>query len=299
MTSDDTPDLPNSAGAARRVKLAPGLYFVSTPIGSARDITLRALDILLSADVIAAEDTRTARHLMEIHGIPLGERPLIAYHDHSGPKERARLVQRLEGGASVAYVSEAGTPLVADPGFQLSRDAISAGVTVTAAPGPSAAVMALTVSGLPSDRFLFAGFPPQTGGTRRKWLAEVGAVEATVVLYESPKRIHRLLGELCESWADDRPAALCRELTKRFEEVRRGSLRDLLEGADDLTLKGEMALVVGQGDPAEVSEEDVDEALRQALLTMRVKDASATVAEALGLARRDVYQRALQLKDGS
>jgi len=293
----DRPTGPESAGAARRVKLEAGLHFVSTPIGSARDITLRALDILLSADVIAAEDTRTARHLMEIHGIPVSDRPMIPYHDHNGAQARPRILAHLDAGASVAYVSEAGTPLVADPGYALGRAVLEAGHAVSAAPGASAAIMALTVSGLPSDRFLFAGFPPAKAGERATWLAELAPLRATLILYESPKRVHRLLGELCEHWGADRPVALCRELTKRFEEVRRGSLAEVLEDIEGATLKGEVVLVVGRGVARAASPDDLDAALREALGRLRVKDASAEVADMLGLPRRDVYQRALTLKE--
>ncbi|MDD8023474.1 MAG: SAM-dependent methyltransferase, partial [Paracoccaceae bacterium] len=167
---EQTEDLGGSApdhGVRRGAKpLGTGLYFLATPIGAARDITLRALDILTSADVIAAEDTRTLRHLMEIHGVALNHRPLIAYHDHNGEAARPKLLRALSEGKSVAYASEAGTPLVADPGYQLGRAAIAAGHPVFAAPGPSAVLAALTVSGLPSDRFLFAGFPPNTASAR-------------------------------------------------------------------------------------------------------------------------------------
>jgi 16S rRNA (cytidine1402-2'-O)-methyltransferase len=180
----------------------PGLHFVSTPIGAARDITLRALDVLAGADVLAAEDTRTLRHLMEIHGVPLGDRPLWPYHDHNGDAMRPRLLRALEEGKSVAYASEAGTPLVAGPGYQLARAAIAAGGPVLAAPGASAVLAALTVSGLPSDRFLFAGFPPTGAGDRARFLAEVGSVQATLILYESPKRVNRLLIELRDSLGD-------------------------------------------------------------------------------------------------
>ncbi|NKX44104.1 16S rRNA (cytidine(1402)-2'-O)-methyltransferase [Roseicyclus persicicus] len=285
------------ATGGRRAELAPGLYLVATPIGAARDITLRALDILATAEVLAAEDTRTLRHLMDIHGIKLGDRPLIAYHDHNGAEARPRILRALSEGRSVAYCSEAGTPVVADPGYQLARAAIGAGLPVTAAPGPSAAIMALSLSGLPSDRFLFAGFPPAQAGARARWLDEIGDVPATLILYESPKRISRLLGELCEAWGADRPAALCRELTKRFEEVRRGTLGALRDGLAEAPVKGEIALVVGR--PLDVAPEaaDVEAALREALGRLRVKEAAAEVAEALGLPRRDVYQMALALKD--
>jgi 16S rRNA (cytidine1402-2'-O)-methyltransferase len=291
-----TQDTQTGQGPARKAALAPALYLVATPIGAARDITLRALDILASADVLAAEDTRTLRHLMDIHGIKLGDRPLWAYHDHNGAAVRPRIVQALAEGRSVAYCSEAGTPVIADPGYQLARAAIEAGATVTGAPGPSAAILALSLSGLPSDRFMFAGFPPAQAGARARWLDEIGKVEATLILYESPKRIQRLLTELCETWGETREAALCRELTKRFEEVRRGSLGSLRDGLQDAPVKGEIVLVVGHPVTVAPTQADLDAALAEALGRLRVKDAAAEVAEALGLPRRDVYQRALALK---
>lgn len=274
--------------------LDPGLYIVSTPIGNARDITLRALDILASADVIAAEDTRTVRKLFSIHGISVGNRPLIPYHDHSGPDARAGLMKLLAEGRSVALVSEAGTPLIADPGFALVRETVAAGHMVTSAPGASALPVALSLSGLPTDRFLFAGFPPNAKGARRTWLAELLGVSATLVLYESPKRINETLAELCDLGADGRQAALCRELTKKFEEVRRGSLSELKHSVLDNPPKGEIVLVLDRGHD-EVSMDDMEAALSKALETMRVKDAAATVAEAFGLPKRQVYQAALAL----
>lgn len=168
----------------REVPLAAGIHFVATPIGNARDVTLRALDILASADLIAAEDTRTARHLMSLHGIHVRGRPMIAYHDHNGAAVRPKLLAAVREGKSVAYASEAGMPLIADPGYQLARAAIAEGLSVTCAPGPSAPLAALTLSGLPSDRFLFAGFPPATAGARRKWLMGLADVEATLLLFE-------------------------------------------------------------------------------------------------------------------
>ncbi|WP_444454282.1 16S rRNA (cytidine(1402)-2'-O)-methyltransferase [Rhodobacter capsulatus] len=280
-------------------KPAPGLHFVSTPIGAARDITLRGLDILREADLLAAEDTRTLRHLMDIHGIPLGGRQIVAYHDHNGEAVRPRLLAALAEGKAVAYASEAGTPLVADPGFQLGRAAIAAGHRVFAAPGPSAVLAALTVSGLPSDRFLFAGFPPNTAQARRKWIAEFAQVPATLVFYESPKRVRDMLTDLASELGADREAVLCRELTKRFEEVRRGTLADLVESCADTPIKGEIVVLVDRSRAPRFGPEDVEAALRDRLQRMSVKDAAAEVAEMLGLPRREVYQRALAMeKDG-
>ncbi|SMH50165.1 16S rRNA (cytidine(1402)-2'-O)-methyltransferase [Maritimibacter sp. HL-12] len=275
--------------------LAPGLYLVATPIGNARDITLRALDILGMADVIAAEDTRTARKLMEIHGIALGGRPLIAYHDHSGARGRAGIAKLLAGGKSVAYVSEAGTPLVSDPGYALAREAAEAGYLVTAAPGASALLAALSLSGLPSDRFLFAGFPPAQHAARMRWIEEFRDVPATLVFYESPRRVHELLDDLRETLGAERPAAICRELTKKFEEVLRGTLGDLAERIAERDLKGEMVVLVDRGTGA-VADETMEAALVRAMAEMSLKDAAATVAEAYGIPRRKVYQAALEME---
>lgn len=276
-------------------QLPAGLYFVATPIGNARDITLRALDILASADVLAAEDTRSLRKLMEIHGVPLNGRHIIAYHDHNGAQMRPRLMGLLAEGKSVAYASEAGTPLVADPGFVLGREAHEAQHLVTSAPGPSAMIAALTISGLPSDRFLFAGFPPSSQGARLKFFASFAEVPATLGFYESPKRIYRTLSELCETLGDSRPAALCRELTKRFEEVRKGTLRELEISLRDQPVKGEIVLLVGRAELGNIDAVDLEAELSAALETMSVKDAAAEVAQKHGLKKRDVYQRALAL----
>jgi 16S rRNA (cytidine1402-2'-O)-methyltransferase len=285
------------AKTGEKQALAPCLYFVATPIGAARDITLRALDILASADVLAAEDTRTLRHLMDIHGIALGDRPLLAYHDHNGETMRPRLIAALAAGKSVAYASEAGTPLVADPGYQLARAAIAGGAAVIAAPGPSAVLAALTVSGLPSDRFLFAGFPPPAAGARRQWLAELAGVPATLILYESPKRIQGLLAELADTLGAERQAAVCRELTKRFEEVARGTIAELALDFAARTVKGEIVVVIDRARAAAVQPAEVEARLKEALECHSMRDAAAEVSQALGLPRRQVYQMALRLAD--
>lgn len=275
----------------------PGLHLLATPIGAARDITLRALDVLAGADVLAAEDTRTLRHLMEIHGIALNGRPLIAYHDHNGQVVRPRLLRALKEGRSVAYAPEAGTPLIADPGFQLARAAIAEGLAVLAAPGPSAVLAALTVSGLPSDRFLFAGFPPTGAGDRARFLAELGQVPATLILYESPKRINRLLTEMADTFGKDRLAAVCRELTKRFEDVSRGTLGELAEAFAGRAVKGEIVVLVDRPGDRVVDAASIRAALRDALGHGSVRDAAAEVAAALNLPRKDVYRMALQLAE--
>lgn len=279
------------SGMARA--LSAGLYFVSTPIGAARDITLRGLDILASADVLAAEDTRTLRHLMEIHGIPLGTRPLVAYHDHNGEAAVPRLLRAMAEGKSVAYASEAGTPLVSDPGFELGRAAIAEGLPVLAAPGASAVLCALTVSGLPSDRFLFAGFAPSAKGARESFVKDLAQVQATLILYESPKRIKELLDVLLQTLGANRQAVVCRELTKRFEEVTRGSLGELVEAFAGREVKGEIVVLIDRAGEAKADAATVEQALDRALATMTMKDAAAVVAAAFNLPKREVYQMAL------
>jgi 16S rRNA (cytidine1402-2'-O)-methyltransferase len=276
-------------------KLAAGLYLIATPIGAARDITLRALDLLAAADVLVAEDTRSLRRLMDIHGLSLGDRPLWPYHDHNGARMRPRIMAALGEGKSVVYASEAGTPMVADPGFDLGRAAVAEGFDLISAPGPSAVITALTLSGLPTDRFLFAGFLPNTSGKRKTVLGEVAEVPATLVFYESPKRVAAMLRDAAEVLGAGRPAALCREITKKFEEVRRGTLADLAESCAGAAPKGEIVVVVGRGDSGNISELDLDTVLREALQAGSVRDASDQVAARLRLPRRKVYQRALVL----
>ena len=275
----------------------PGLHVLATPIGAARDITLRALDLLAGADVLAAEDTRSLRHLMEIHGIALRDRPLLAYHDHNGAQMRPRLLAALAEGNSVADATEAGTPLVADPGYQLARAAIAAGHPVLAAPGPSAVLAALTVAGLPTDRFCFLGFPPQKGAARRAFLAEALSIPATLVLYESPKRINRLLDELAQN-AGTRDCALCRELTKRFEEVVRGSVDQVRAAITGRDLRGEIVLVLGRPTTAEPDSAALDRALSAALDGHSLREAVDLVTAQTGLPRRMVYQAALAMEQG-
>ncbi len=276
--------------------ISAGLYFVATPIGSARDITLRGLDLLAGVDVIAAEDTRTARKLMDIHGVPLKRRPILAYHDHSGDAMRARIVAEIAAGKSVAYVSEAGTPLVADPGYALGRAVIEAGLPLTAAPGASAVLAALTVSGLPTDRFLFVGFLTATKAQRETEIAELREMPFTLVFYESPKRVSEMLFSLSQIMGAERLAVVCRELTKRFEQVTRGTLAELAADFEGKTPRGEIVVLVGRAGATEILPFAVEAALREAMKTMRVKDAATLVAGAMGLSRRHVYQTALTME---
>lgn len=277
----------------------PGLYLVATPIGAARDITLRALDLLGGADLVAAEDTRRARKLMDIHGLRRASGSVIAYHDHNGAAQRPRLLAALAEGKSVALVSDAGTPMVADPGYRLVLEAVAAGHPVFAAPGASALLAALAVAGLPSDRFLFAGFLPPRSAARRRALADLAEVPATLVFYESPRRLGASLADLAGVLGAERAGAVCRELTKRFEEVRRATLgalaQDYAAGPDP---KGEIVVVVGPPVPRETDEADLDAALDAALADLSLRDAAAAVAERLGMPRRTVYARALTLGRG-
>lgn len=280
-------------------RMPPGLTLVSVPIGTARDITLRALDVLRDADVLAAEDTRSLRKLLDIHGIPLRDRPMVAYHDHNGDRARPRLMQALEEGLSVAYASEAGTPLIADPGYDLALAAREAGYAVTAAPGVSAVVTALSLAGLPTDRFLFAGFLPNATKARREALESLGNVPATLVFYESPKRLDKMLEDAARVLGDGREAVVARELTKKFEEIRRGSLSDLAAHYRATPPKGEIVVLIGAGNREDISEKFVIDALRSELDTgLSVRDAAAAVSENTGWPRRKVYQLALDLSRG-
>lgn len=295
------PDLDDHAaddGHSRRRPLPPGLHILSTPIGTARDITLRALDILAQADVLAAEDTRSLRRLMEIHGLKVGERPLWSYHDHNGLKMRPKILASLAEGKSVAYASEAGTPLVADPGYQLARAAIDAGHPVLAAPGASAVLAALAVGGLPTDRFCFMGFAPAQAAARRQFLAEAAQIPATLVFYESPKRVHRMLNELALALGGERQCALCRELTKRYEEVVRGTLSEVIELLAGRDLKGEIVILVDRGRKPAGDPADLEAALRAALGNHSLREAVDMVAVAHEVPRRKVYQLALELERG-
>lgn len=277
------------------VAVAPGLYVVSTPIGNLRDITLRALDILGGAEEVLAEDTRVASKLLSAYGI---KARLSPYHDHNGAERRPGLLKRLEEGGRIALISDAGTPLVSDPGWKLVHEALEHGIKVWPVPGASALLAGLVASGLPSDRFLFAGFLPPKSGARRTEIESLKQVPATLVFYESGPRLAESLADLA-SVLGDREAAVARELTKLFEETRRGSLAELAVHYDEAgPPRGEIVLLVGPPKKAQATAADIDAALRVALNEMPTKAAASSVAEALGLPKRDVYQRALQLKSG-
>jgi 16S rRNA (cytidine1402-2'-O)-methyltransferase len=276
-----------------KTDLPPGLYLVATPIGHARDISLRALDTLAGVDVIAAEDTRVTAKLLAIHAIA---KPLAAYNDHNAPHERPKLLKKLHDGARVALVSDAGTPLISDPGFKLVREAVAAGIVVTALPGASAALTALSLSGLPTDRFLFVGFLASKSGERRRALAEVKDIRASLIVYEAPQRLAETLADMADVLGP-RPAAVARELTKLHEEVRRAPLDELAQSyAAGDPPKGEIALVVAPPQAAKTDFAKVDAALAQALPFMPVRAAADLIAELTGAPRRAVYERALEMK---
>lgn len=274
-------------------ELAPGLYVVGTPIGNARDVTLRALDVLKGVDIIAAEDTRVTSKLLAIFAI---SRPLVAYNDHNGPHERPKLLAKLRQGIRIALVSDAGMPLVSDPGYKLVREALAEGLPVHAIPGPSAPLTGLALAGLPTDRFLFAGFLPTKSGERRNFVAEWKALRATLIFFESAGRLAESLADLA-AVLGDRPAAVARELTKLHEEVRRGTLNELAAayGEEDQP-KGEITLLVGPAPEAETDFAAVDAALDKALAFMPVRAAVDLIAEMLKAPRKEVYSRALAKK---
>jgi 16S rRNA (cytidine1402-2'-O)-methyltransferase len=275
------------------VGLAPGLYVTATPIGNARDITLRALDVLAGCDAIAAEDTRVTAKLLAIHGIA---RPLTAYNDHNGARERPKLLARLKHGAKIALVSDAGTPLVSDPGYKLVRDALAEGIPVHAVPGASATLTALALAGLPTDRFLFAGFLPPRSGERGSVLAELKSVRATLIFFESAQRLGESLAQMADILGD-RAVAVTRELTKLHEEVRRGTLTILAaQYAGESPPKGEVTILVGPAPDTTADVARIDMLLERALPFMPVKAAAELIALALDVPRKAVYERALEKK---
>ncbi len=294
MTKDHpTPDKKSSGGAAPE-PLSPGLYIVATPIGNLRDITLRALDVLRGASLVACEDTRTTRTLLSHYGINTA---MTAYHDHSDDKRRDALLDKVADGAAVALVSDAGTPLISDPGYKLVREARARGLRVEPIPGPSSVLAALSAAGAPTDRFLFAGFPPPKSKARREALAELSEARATLVFLESPKRLAASLADMAAVFGGRR-AVVARELTKLYEEFRDGPLPDLAAHYEEVGApKGELVVVV---DPpaarTAAAPEEVDALLRDMLNGgASVRDAADTVSTATGLPRRKVYQAALAL----
>jgi 16S rRNA (cytidine1402-2'-O)-methyltransferase len=272
--------------------LPPGLYIVATPIGNLSDLSPRAAEILAAADLIAVEDSRVTAKLLAHLGI---KRPMLPYHDHNADRVRPELLARMRGEA-VALVSDAGTPLISDPGFKLVREARAEGIAVTTLPGPSAAIAALTLAGLPTDRFLFLGFLPPKAAARAAAIAEVAPVRATLVLYESGSRLGATLADLRDGLGS-RDAAVVREISKKFEETVAGSLAELAERYAGTPPRGEIVIVVGPpGAPGPAAEAEIDRALRDALSRLSPSRAAAEVAEQLGVPRRRAYERALRLR---
>ncbi|WP_237217704.1 16S rRNA (cytidine(1402)-2'-O)-methyltransferase [Falsiroseomonas oryziterrae] len=289
MASGDPPGQARDAPA--------GLSLVATPIGNLGDLSPRALAVLGAADAVLCEDTRVTGQMLARHGMSAALLPL---HDHNEAEMAPRVIERLRAGQRIALVSDAGTPLVSDPGYRLVRAAIEAGLPVTAIPGPNAAVMALTLSGLPPHPFLFAGFLPPKAGPRDAAIARLRAAEraglaATLIFHEAPHRLAEALAALAEGLGPDRPAAVARELTKRFEEVRRGSLADLAAHYATHEALGEICIVVGPAPEEATAAADLDAQLRAAMESASLRDAAAMVAAATGLPRKQVYARALEL----
>jgi 16S rRNA (cytidine1402-2'-O)-methyltransferase len=274
-------------------KAAPGLHLVATPIGNLGDITLRALEVLAGVDVVACEDTRISRRLMERYGLAAD---LKQYHEHNAEAARPKILARLAEGGSIALISDAGTPLISDPGFKLVREVTAAGFDVFALPGPSSVLTALAVAALPTDRFFFEGFLPSRQMARRSRLEELSRIDATIVMFESGNRVQEMLGDLADLMGQ-RDAAICRELTKLHEEVKRGSVADLAKAADTLETRGEFVVVLGPPavDAQAMTDDDLDALLRTTLQHDSVKDAVAHAVELSGRPRRAVYARALEL----
>lgn len=274
--------------------LPPGLYIVATPIGNLGDLSPRAASVLARAELIAVEDSRVTAKLLQRIG---AKRPMAPYHDHNADKVRPGLIARMAS-APVALVSDAGTPLISDPGYKLVRDARAAGIAVTTIPGPCAAVAALTLAGLPTDRFLFLGFLPAKEKARQEAIAEVAAIRATLILYESGPRLGATLKALSDGLGE-RDAAVVREISKTFEEAVTASLADLAARYADAGPKGEIVVIVGPPGPAPAATEaDADALLRAALVHLPIAKAAGEVAKATGLNRRDLYARAMAIKDG-
>ncbi len=281
------PDLDDTA-------LAAGLYVVATPIGNLRDITLRALDVLAAADLVLAEDTRVAGKLLQAYGLSA---KLERYDEHGAERTRPKAMAALAQGKTVALVSDAGTPLVSDPGYRLVREAAAAGFSVFPIPGASALLAGLSAAGLPTDRFLFAGFPPPKSAARRTFLEELAPIRSTLVFFEGGSRLAESLTDMA-AVLGEREAVVCRELTKLYETFYRGPLSLLAADPKLDAPKGEIVILVGPGHQVEATESDIDTALADALSRLRPAEAAAEVAKALGLSRRDVYQRAMAIRAG-
>lgn len=281
------------------INLDPGLYFVATPIGAARDITLRAMDVLRDADVLVAEDTRSLRKLMDIHSIPLRGRKIISYNDHNGSSKRPLILSEIALGKSVSYSSEAGSPLVADPGYQLGREVTNSGYRVVTVPGACAVIAALTVSGLPTNQFFYAGFLPSSKSARQKFLKLVENIPGTLVFYESPKRLNKALIDMLFILGPERPVVIARELTKKFEETIRSTLGEINEKIEGRSIKGEIVILLGKKPETVFNLDDLYKVLLVELRKNSLKDSVLKVAMRTGVARSLVYKTALEITNTS
>ena len=268
----------------------PGLYIVATPIGNLGDITLRALQILHKSDLVACEDTRVTRRLLSHYNIKV---PTTSYNDHNAKKVIPRIIKLLQSGKIVALVSDAGTPLISDPGYRLVLAAISKNIPITAAPGPVAAVAALTIAGLPTDKFLFIGFLPTKKGAKKNYLKEIKNIQATLVFYESSQRLIETLYDMTE-YLGNRSAAVMREITKKFEETKRGSLKELADQfSEEGAPRGEIVIIVSSLEPIKISDQEIDVLITKELVNNTLRDSVNIVAQSSGRAIREVYKRAL------
>jgi len=275
--------------------LAPGLYLVATPIGNLRDITLRALEVLAGVDVVACEDTRMTGKLLDAHGVKAPK--LIIYNDHNADASRKGILDMLVQGKRIALVSDAGTPLISDPGYKLVRDAQDMGLNVTSLPGANALLTALQLSAQPTDKFSFLGFLPAKEKARQDVLKEWRAVPGTLVTYESGPRLLDSLKDMAEVLGGDRPAAVTRELTKMYEEVRRDTLSNLVTHYEEAGApKGEIVIVIGPGQKREFTEDDINARLSELLKDLSVRDAAAQVADEMGIAKKQAYEFAIILQ---
>ena len=281
-----------TSGAKRKAELTAGLYIVATPIGNLKDITYRAVEVLKSADAIACEDTRHTAKLCEAYGIST---PRLAYHDHNGAHIRPHILERLESGQAIALVSDGGTPLISDPGYKLVRDAHLADIPVKTIPGASAAIAALSIAGLASDQFLFAGFAPAKSGQRTSYFEKLKEIQATLIFYEAPSRVAQTLQAMAKSFGA-RDVVVARELTKTYETQVKGNLSDLDPLMEAITFKGEFVILIAPPQSVTASQEVIDAMLLTHLEKMSVKEAASETAKALNMPRREAYGRALALK---
>ena len=281
----------------QRPQIRSGLYLVATPIGTASDISLRALDLIKNANVLVAEDTRNLRILMKIHDIKLDGRAMISYHDHNGEEQRPKILDLIKNQKSVVLVSDAGTPLIADPGYQLVQEVISEGCYLSGVPGASAVLSALVVSGLPTDKFLFGGFVPKKEYAKKMFFSQYLDLTTTLVVYESPSRLVRTLNLLTELYEKKRTVAVCRELTKKFEDIQRGYIEEVLAHFNSQErVKGEIVLVIGPAEAKILDDKEIEENLQAVFDYMTFKDAISFVSKNLKVPRKIVYTKALEIK---